>query len=107
LSQKEFQKTLLTAIDEGLSTLGESPKQAILFHIENSFRLKKKEIPANLTEFSKALEKIFGKGAEYLERLIVERLYEKLGLPPEDVEASDFLDSVEKLKRKIASKRSA
>ncbi|MGQ9624276.1 MAG: hypothetical protein ACUVT9_02780 [Candidatus Bathycorpusculaceae bacterium] len=107
MPQKEFQKTLLTAIDEGLSSLGESPKQAIIFHLENSFKLRKEEIPANLTEFSKALEKIFGEGAKYLEKLIVKRLYEKFGLPIENANSSDFLNSVEKLKRSLTSKRSA
>jgi hypothetical protein len=104
---KSFQKTLLDAIDEGLSSLGESSKQAIFFHIELSFRLKKDEIPTNLTEFSKALEKLFGAGAEYLEKVIAKRLYFRLGLEFEDAEYFDFLECIENLKKSATSKRDA
>lgn len=105
MTPKDFQKTILEAIEEGLSTLGESPKQAILFHLENTFKLRQEEIPKNLTEFKKALEKIFGPGASYLERLILERLCDKLNLDFERIktENSDFLDNVEKLKKCLLS----
>ncbi|MEM1563623.1 MAG: hypothetical protein QW161_02990 [Candidatus Bathyarchaeia archaeon] len=99
---KDFQKTFLEAVEEGLSTLGDSPKQAILFHLENTFKIKLEEIPKNLTEFQKALEKIFGPGASYLERVILKRLYEKFHLDfekPEDQQ--NLIDSVECLKKRI------
>lgn len=104
---KSFQKALLTAIDEGLSSLGDSPKQAIFFHIELSFKLRKDEIPENLTEFSKALEKLFGTGAVYLEKLIVKRLYNMLDLEFEEAECLDFLNCVENVKRSLTSKKDA
>ena len=62
-----FRKILLVAVEEGLSSLGDSPKQAILFHIKGSFKITKEDIPGNLAEFLKALEGIFGPGASYLE----------------------------------------
>jgi hypothetical protein len=101
LTQNNFSKLLLSAVEESLSSLGDSPKKAILFHLEASFNLKKEKIPTNLTEFAKALEGIFGPGASYLERLIVKRLYEKLGLKFEDMENMDFLQCVHKLKKQI------
>ncbi|MEM3823646.1 MAG: hypothetical protein QXH87_01805 [Candidatus Bathyarchaeia archaeon] len=105
MTPKDFQKTFLEAVEEGLSSLGESPKQAILFHVENTFKLPRDEIPQNLTEFKKALEKIFGPGTPYLERLILERLCDKLNLKFESVETEspDFLDSVENLKKRLFS----
>jgi hypothetical protein len=51
------------------------------------------------------LEKIFGPGALYLEKLIVKRLYEKLGLEFEDVESRDFLECVDNLKKRLPPKR--
>lgn len=104
MSQNDFSKILLAAVEESLSSLGDSPKQAILFHLESSFKIKKEHIPENITEFSKALEKIFGPGAEYLERLIVKRLYEKLGLEFENSESRDFLECVDNVKKRIPSK---
>ncbi|MGC8998792.1 MAG: hypothetical protein ACP5JW_05290 [Candidatus Bathyarchaeia archaeon] len=77
---KDFQKTFLEAVEDGLSTLGDSPKQAILFHLEKTFKIKREEIPQNLTEFQKALEKIFRPGAPYLEKQILKKLYDKFHL---------------------------
>ena len=105
LPQNNLRKILLEAVEEGLSSLGDSPKQAIFFHLETSFKIKKDEIPANLTEFSKALEKIFGPGASYLERLIAKRLYEKLGLKFEEGENWDFLEYVDNVKKHLRLKR--
>lgn len=102
---KNFQKTLLEAVEEGLASLGDSPKQAILFHLEKSFKIKREEIPGNLTEFKKALEKIFGPGTPYLEKLILKRLCDKLNLEFENFEKgnSNFLGSIENLKKRLLS----
>lgn len=101
---KDFQKTFLEAVEEGLSTLGDTPKQAILFHLENTFKIKREEIPQNLTEFQKALEKIFGPGASYLEKLILKKLYDKFQLEFEEPENQpSLINSVESLKRRIFS----
>ena len=99
MRQNDFSEILLAAVEESLSSLGNSPKQAILFHLETSFNIKKEHIPENITEFAKALEKIFGPGALYLEKLIVKRLYEKLGLEFENVESRDFLECVDQVKK--------
>jgi len=104
LPQNHFSKILLSAVEESLSSLGDSPKQAILFHLESSFKIKKEKIPANLTEFAKALEGIFGPGASYLEKLIVKRLHEKLGLRFEDTASLNFLECVENVKKRLVLK---
>lgn len=85
--------------------MGESPKQAIIFHLENSFEIKREEIPTNLTEFTKALEKIFGPGAPCIEKLILEKLHNKLNLEFKGFENLDFLNSVENLKKRLLSER--
>lgn len=102
MSPANFEKILLVAVEEGLSSLGDSPKQAILFHLENSFKIRKTKIPTNLTEFTKALEGIFGPGASYLEKLIVKRLYEKLGLEFEEAQTWNFLDYVNDAKKHLS-----
>jgi len=104
LLQNNFSKILLEAVEESLSSLGDSPKQAILFHLEASFSIRKEHIPANLTEFAKALERIFGPGASYLEKLIVKRLYEKLGLEFANAESLDFLECVDNVKKRLLLK---
>jgi hypothetical protein len=101
LPQNNFREILLAAVEESLSSLGDSPKQAILFHLECSFKIKKERIPENITEFTKALEKIFGPGAIYLEKLIAKRLHEKLGLEFEDAERWNFLEHVNDVKKRL------
>lgn len=97
-----FSRILLSAVDEGLSSLGDSPKQAILFHLESHFNIKKDTIPTNLTEFAKALERIFGPGADYIEKLIAKRLCEKLGIECDCVDSLSFIECVDQLKKRTA-----
>jgi hypothetical protein len=104
LTQNDFDKILLSAVDEGLCLLGDSSKQAIIFHLETSSQLKEENIPSNLTEFKKALEGIFGLGATYLEEIIVKRLHEKLGLRFQEAKNTDFLEYVEIAKSQIMQK---
>jgi hypothetical protein len=101
LPQIEFSKLLLEAVDEGLSSLGDSPKQAILFYLENSYKIDKDNIPRNLTEFAGALEKIFGQGASYLEQLIIKRLYEKIGIEFQSAEDWDFIECIDNAKKRL------
>jgi len=78
-SRKDFDKLLLEAVDEGLSSIGESSKQAIYFHLEKGFNLEKQKIPNRIEDFAHAIEKIFGLGGNFLEILIMKRLYERMG----------------------------
>lgn len=78
MSDPDFEQLLLQAIDEGLSSLGESSKQAIYYHLEKSFTIKKEEIPNKIEPFEDALKRIFGIGADFIETLIMKRLTEKV-----------------------------
>jgi hypothetical protein len=77
--QPDFEKSFLEAIDEGLSSLGQSGKQAVYFYLESQFHLDKQKICKRVKDFADGLEKIFGWGASFLEILIMKQLYEKLG----------------------------
>lgn len=103
MSPDYFSKVLLAAIEEGLSSLGNSPREAIFYHLEASFQLKKEDIPLNMTEFKQALEKIFGPGTPYLEKLISTRLYEKLGLNFEDTGTTNLVVCANTAKKHLLS----
>jgi len=90
LSRRNFKTLLLKAIDEELSSLGESSRQAIYFHLEKSFNIKKQEIPNKIDVFADAIEQIFGVGASFLEILIMKRLYEKVEREFELNDSADF-----------------
>ncbi len=74
-----FKRLLSEAVDEGLSSLGGSSKQAVYFYLERTFKIKKRDIPNKIEEFTNAIEKIFGHGAKILEIQIMKHLYEKVG----------------------------
>ena len=78
MSAHNFEKLLLEAVDEGLSTVGESSKQVIYFHLEKTFNIKRQDIPQKIEEFADAIEKIFGLGAKVLETQIMEQLHRKI-----------------------------
>lgn len=79
LRDRAFKKLLLEAVDEALSSLGDSSKQAIYFYLEETFKIKRQSIPNKIEEFTNAIEKIFGRGAKVLEVQIMKYLYEKVG----------------------------
>ena len=78
--RSEFDKLLLSAVDEALKSLGESVKQSIYFHIEEKFKLARNEIPQNLEELQMGLERIFGEGSRFVEIQIMKNLHRKIGL---------------------------
>jgi len=90
LPEKDFDELLLEAVDEGLSTIGESSKQAIYFYLEIVFKIKRHEIPHRIEDFAAAIEKIFGLGANCLQILIMNHLYEKVGRAVKLHEPKDF-----------------
>jgi hypothetical protein len=75
---QSYYDILLEAIDEGLSSLGESAKIAIYLHLENTFGIKKQEIPFRIDAFQEALEKLFGLGARHIEILFIKSLKVKV-----------------------------
>ena len=83
MGRKTFDKLFLEAVDEALASLGDSAKQAIYFHLERKFNIRKSEIPYHAEDFAKGLEKIFGLGAQFVEILVMKRLYQRIGQPLE------------------------
>ena len=97
----DFEKLLLEAVDECLSSLGESSKQAIYFHLEKGFNIKKQEIPRKIEAFALAMEQLFGTGANFLEALFLKTLYEKTGLTNKEnsVKGLTFTETVAAVKQ--------
>jgi hypothetical protein len=90
LPKCDFERILLEAVDEGLSSLGESSKVAVYFHLQKNFNVRREEIPCNVGAFADAMEKIFGQGASFLEILIMKRLHEKVREAARLKECEDF-----------------
>jgi hypothetical protein len=83
LAKEAFGKLFLETVDDALDSLGDSAKQAIYFHLENKFKIERNQIPQRVEDFADGLRKIFGIGAQFLEILIMKKLYERIGQPLE------------------------
>jgi len=108
--EKQFDTYLLEAIDEVLLSLGEPVKNTVYLHLENDFKMSKKEIPQKIKDFSDIMHRIVGAGACRLESMCIKRLSLKLGaeiqLPCYDwplskwvVNDSSFADCVNKMRK--------
>ena len=60
---------ILQAIDQGLSALGEDPRQALWFFIEKDSHISRQKVPENVEEFEQILNKVFGLGYKFLDSL--------------------------------------
>lgn len=78
-SHLNFEGLLFEAVDEGLSSIGESAKQAIYYYLENGSHIKRQDIPYRVEDFETAIEKIFGLGASFLHIIVLKQLYGKIG----------------------------
>ena len=101
LTKRDFEELLLEAVDEGLSSLGESSKQAIYFHLEKDSGIKREEIPRKIQGFTDRIEQIFGLGASFLQILIMRHLYERAdrNLTWDNSEELNLVEYVRMIKR--------
>ncbi len=99
--ENNMEATLLSAVDESLSSFGDSFKQVIYFQLANTYHIKKHEIPNKINEFADAIEEIFGIGAKLIEMKIIKALYEKVGEFTYIAEKEDliFTEYIENLRR--------
>jgi len=79
LTRKDFHELFLEAVDSALSSLGDSARLSVYFHLEKKFDIRRDQIPSQVEDFDRGLEKIFGVGTLFLEVLIMKKLYEGMG----------------------------
>ncbi len=94
---------ILECVDRGLSSLGESAKYVIYWHLKKDHKISREEIPRNPEKFLKALNDMFGDaGAAVLERSIIREIKLRFG----DVEGDRLKEIVEELKRRFGDSSS-
>lgn len=104
--EARFRQLLLESIDEGIcGVLGEGSRQAVFYHVENRFQVRREKIPEDLENFQNGLAKIFGSGARVLARVIARRLCEKLEIPFSWRNDYDFKTYVEDCKLRYEEKQ--
>ncbi len=75
---KEFDRFLLEAIDDALTSLGEPVKNAVYQHLRDDFGIERCMLPGQIGKFSDIVHRIFGLGASRLEIKFMKNLNEKI-----------------------------
>lgn len=76
--QRLDDRLILEAIDWGLNVIGESPKKALLFRLENELGFEWKDIPENIDAFEGALKQVFGVGYKYFDSLFCKYIQDSI-----------------------------
>jgi len=106
MTLKKFDGALLNAVDFAFNSLGRSCKQALYFHLKNTFHVGRGEIPEKVEEFDNALKLIFKDGAIFLERLILDELCEGLEVKFEEKNVLNFDEAVSKIRSMVLERES-
>lgn len=95
---------ILGAIDKGLASLGESPKEALWSSLEKDFNFDRNKVPENVEAFTRVLQSFFGLGYNFLENIFIGYLSEVTG---EDLSGqSSFVECVALLRSKAGEESS-
>ena len=98
---QSFSQILLECIDDGLSVLGNEPREAAYQFLRTICSLPREEIPERVPEFAAALKKALGGASKVIERLILRKLFEKTGSNFREVPDADFNEYVLDAKRRF------
>jgi hypothetical protein len=96
-----FSQVLLSSIDEGLSVLGNEPREAVYQFLRTICSLPREDIPDHVPEFAAGLKRALGGASRVIERLILRKLFEKTGSSLRDVPDADFNDYVLDARRRF------
>ena len=77
-TRDEFNTALVETVDKSLSSFCNLNKEAFYLRLENTFNIKKQEIPNKLEEFADAIEQTFGIGAKLIEIKIIQVLHKRI-----------------------------
>jgi len=91
---------LMESIDESFTALlGQNVKDALYAYLVKRRALDREDIPERLDDFDEFMHETFGQAAVVIERNILARFYDKLGLNlpgRTDYAFSDFIDATRK-----------
>ena len=98
---QSFSQVLLDCVDEGLSVLGSEPRQAVYQYLATIHSLERDQIPDKVDEFAAGLKKALGGASRVIERLILKRLFLRIGSTFRETAELEFADYVRDAKRRF------
>jgi len=98
---QSFSQVLLDCVDEGLSVLGSEPRQAVYQYLATIHSLEREQIPDKVDEFAAGLKKALGGASRVIERLILKKLFLRIGSTFRETSDLEFADYVRDAKRRF------
>jgi len=98
---QSFSQVLLDCVDEGLSVLGNEPRQAVYQYLATIHSLDREQIPDKVDEFATGLKKALGSASRVIERLILKKLFQRTGSTFRETAELEFADYVRDAKRRF------
>ncbi len=98
---RDFDRLLLEAIDEGLSVLGEEPRSAFYQFLTTMHSLPREDIPGRVDDFSNGLKKALGGAYPVVQRIILRKLFQKLGSSFHESPGLELVDYVSEAKQRF------
>jgi len=98
---QSFSQVLLDCVDEGLSVLGNEPRQAVYQYLATIHSLDREQIPDKVDEFAAGLKKALGSASRVIERLILKKLFQRIGSTFRETSDLEFADYVRDAKRRF------
>jgi len=98
---QSFSDVLLDCVDEALSVLGNEPRQAVYQYLSTIHSLDREQIPDKVDDFATALKKALGGASRVIERLILRKLFQRIGSAFREAAGLEFTDYVGEAKRRF------
>jgi hypothetical protein len=98
---QSFNEVLLDCVDEALSVLGNEPRQAVYQYLSTIHSLDREQIPDKVDQFAAGLKKALGGASRVIERLILKKLFQRIGSPFRETADLEFTDYVGEARRRF------
>lgn len=91
----------MECIDDGLSVLGNEPRQAVYQYLLTMCSLPRETIPERVSDFALGLKRALGGASKVIERLILRKLFERAGGSLREIPDTDFAEYVSDARRRF------
>jgi hypothetical protein len=96
-----FDQVFLECVDDGLSVLGNEPRKAVYQYLSTIHSLEREQIPDKVDEFASGMRKALGSSSRVIERLILKKLFQRIGSIFREIQDFEFADYVRDAKRRF------
>ena len=100
----DYRDILALAVIQGLSALGESVAQVVLYNLDKRYSLNRRDIVKKPDRFVEALQAMFGSGTTTIERLVIQSICTSTGLNPETLNQPTLPHCIEQAKKILRTK---